>query len=107
MAFSVVMESRRNENGVEENKIKEVKTMRESSIKDDRKGSIKAGRVQPTFFKVGSRRYTYVVPPRDVVGGRVGPDVALEVDVVALLDGGWVKAGAEFQHGDGNIWKKG
>ena len=44
--------------------------------------------------------------PRDVVGGRVGPDVALEVDVVALLDGGWVKAGAEFQHGDGNIWKK-
>ena len=56
MAFSVVMESRRNENGVEGKKIKEVKTMRESSIKDDKKGSITAGRVQPTFFKVGSRR---------------------------------------------------
>ena len=36
--------------------------------------------------------------PRDVVGGRVGLDVTLEVDVVALLDGLGVEAGTEAQH---------
>ncbi len=38
---------------------------------------------------------TYVVPPGDVAGGGVGGDVALEVDVVALLDVLRVEAGAE------------
>ena len=44
------------------------------------------------------------MPPRDVVGGRVWLDVALEVDVVALLDGLRVQAGPELQNGHGNVW---
>ena len=37
------------------------------------------------------------MPPRDVVRRRVGLDVALEVDVVALLDALRVQARAEGQ----------
>ena len=40
---------------------------------------------------------THVVPPGDVVRGRVGLDVALEVDVVALLDLLRVQARSEGQ----------
>ncbi len=46
---------------------------------------------------------THVVSPRDVVGGRVGLDVALEVDVVALLDALRVQAGAERERRRGNV----
>lgn len=46
------------------------------------------------------------MPPRDVVGGGVGPDVALEVDVVALLDALRVEAGAEVEHGGGHVWNR-
>ena len=43
------------------------------------------------------------MPPRDVVRRRVGLDVALEVDVVALLDVGGVQAGSEEERRTGNI----
>ena len=46
---------------------------------------------------------THVVPPGDGAGGRVGPDVALEVDVVALLDPLRVQARPEGQLRHGHV----
>ncbi len=46
---------------------------------------------------------TYVELPRDLVDLWLGPDVALEVDVVALLDGARVQRGAEGQANPGEI----
>ena len=52
---------------------------------------------EPFDLAVSSILSSYVVPPGDVVGRRVGLDVALEVDVVALLDVLRVQAGPEVQ----------
>ena len=40
---------------------------------------------------------THVEPPCDLVWPGIGADVALEVDVVALLDGGPVQAAPQAQ----------
>jgi len=49
---------------------------------------------------------THVVSPGDVVVGRVGSHGALEVDVVALLDVLRNQAGAEAEHGVGDVWRR-
>ena len=48
---------------------------------------------------------THVEPPGDFVGFRVGSDVALEVDVVALLDVGAVERFTQSQHGLRHVCK--
>ena len=45
----------------------------------------------------------YVSPPGDLVGPRVGPDVALEIHVVPLLDVGPVERGPEGEDGLGDV----
>ncbi len=48
-------------------------------------------------------KLTYILPPGDVVKGRVGLDVALEVDVVAFADVLGVQAPAEDDQGNGDV----
>ena len=55
----------------------------------------------PRFIK----RFTHVEPPGDLVRPRVGPDVALEVDVLALPDVGAVQGRSQAQDGLGNVWR--
>lgn len=54
----------------------------------------------------GSFSVTYVVEPGHLVGLRIRVDVALEVDIVALLDVVRVQGGAQFQSHRGNICKE-
>ena len=49
---------------------------------------------------------THVVLPSDLVGRRVRPDAALEVDVVALLDVAGVQGLAKGQGGARSVWEK-
>ncbi len=44
--------------------------------------------------------------PSDLVGRRVRPDPALEVDVVALLDVARVQGLAKGQRGARSVWEK-
>ncbi len=44
--------------------------------------------------------------PSDLVGRRVRPDAALEVDVVALLDVAGVQGLAKGQGGARSVWEK-
>ena len=45
-----------------------------------------------------SARFTYVMPPDNLVGPWVRSNLALEVDVVAFGDGGGINAVAEGQY---------
>ncbi len=49
---------------------------------------------------------THVEPPGDLVGPGVGPDVALEVDVLALADVGAVQGGSQAQDGLGDVYEE-
>ena len=53
--------------------------------------------MRPKYANTRLSPFSYVSPPRDFVGVRVGGDVALEVDVVALLDVGLVQVRAEVE----------
>ena len=46
---------------------------------------------------------SHISPPRDFVCLRMGGDVALEVDVVALLDVGLVKVRPEAERDHGRV----
>jgi hypothetical protein len=46
---------------------------------------------------------TYVASPGYLVGARIGADIALEVDVVSLLDVGAVEGGAQAHQGLGHV----
>ena len=53
-----------------------------------------------------TKAITYVMHPDDFVSLGVGPDVAVEVDVVALGDIGRVDVAAEAQLNLRGIWRK-
>ena len=56
-----------------------------------------------------SYRFTHIVEPRDDLGlgGGVGPDVAVEVDVVALSDVGGHEAAPQLDRHDRRIYEEG